>query len=55
MDVIALDKIQKRWPIDDDAFRRLKAEKLIEGRRPNPGDGGGLPREIRRGDPGRFG
>lgn len=35
MDVIALDKIQKRWPIDDEAFRRLKAEKLIEGRRAN--------------------
>lgn len=74
MDVITLDKIQRRWPIDD-AFRRLKAQKLIEGRRPNlfvsakiavatgekaayiknrAGDGGGLPRKVRKGDPEGF-
>jgi ATP-dependent DNA helicase RecG len=35
MDAIALDKVQKGRPIDDDAFKRLKAKKLIEGRRPN--------------------
>lgn len=35
MDVIALDKVQKKRPIDDEAFKRLKARKLIEGRRPN--------------------
>jgi ATP-dependent DNA helicase RecG len=35
MDVIALDKVQKKRPLDDDAFKRLKQRKLIEGRRPN--------------------
>ena len=35
MDVIALDKVQKKRALDDDAFRRLKAGRLIEGRRPN--------------------
>ncbi len=35
MDVIALDKVQKKRLIDDESFRRLKARKLIEGRRPN--------------------
>ena len=35
MDVIALDKVQKKRLIDDYAFNRLKARKLIEGRRPN--------------------
>jgi ATP-dependent DNA helicase RecG len=35
LDVIALDKVQKGKPISDDAFRSLKAKKLIEGRRPN--------------------
>lgn len=35
MDVIALDKVQKKRPVDDEAFRRLKTRKLIEGRRPN--------------------
>ncbi len=35
MDVIALDKVQKKRPLDEESFRRLKARKLIEGRRPN--------------------
>lgn len=35
MDVIALDKVQKRRKLDDETFTRLKAHKLIEGRRPN--------------------
>lgn len=33
--IIALDKIQKKRPIDDETFARLKKWKLIEGRRPN--------------------
>lgn len=35
MDVIALDKVQKKRVLDDETFRRLKGRKLIEGRRPN--------------------
>lgn len=35
LDVIALDKVQKKRQLDDDAFKRLKKRKLIEGRRPN--------------------
>jgi ATP-dependent DNA helicase RecG len=35
MDVIALDKVQKKRPIDQSEFARLKSQKLIEGRRPN--------------------
>jgi ATP-dependent DNA helicase RecG len=35
MDVIALDKVQKNRPIDEESFKRLKVRKLIEGRRPN--------------------
>jgi len=35
IDVIALDKVQKNRPLDEESFRRLKARKLIEGRRPN--------------------
>ena len=35
IDVIALDKVQKKHPIDEDAFKRLKAQGLVEGRRPN--------------------
>lgn len=35
MDVIALDKVQKKRPLDEGPFKRLKALKLIEGRRPN--------------------
>jgi len=35
MDVIALDKVQKKLTLDEESFKRLKAKKLIEGRRPN--------------------
>lgn len=35
MDVIALDKVQKQRPVGDEEFKRLKAQHLIEGRRPN--------------------
>ena len=35
IDVIALDKVQKKHPIDEDAFKRLKSQGLVEGRRPN--------------------
>jgi ATP-dependent DNA helicase RecG len=35
MDVIALDKVQKNRPLDEETFKRLKANNLIEGRRPN--------------------
>jgi ATP-dependent DNA helicase RecG len=35
MDVIALDKVQKKRPVDEESFKRLKALELIEGRRPN--------------------
>ena len=35
MDVIALDKVQKKQVISDEEFKRLKAQALIEGRRPN--------------------
>ena len=34
MDVIALDKVQKGKPLTEEEYRRLKAKKLIEGRRP---------------------
>ncbi len=34
-DVIALDKVQQKHPLDEEAFKRLKARNLIEGRRPN--------------------
>lgn len=33
--IIALDKVQKRRPVDGETFARLKKRKLIEGRRPN--------------------
>jgi ATP-dependent DNA helicase RecG len=33
--IIALDKVQKKRPVDDETFARLKKWKLIEGRRPN--------------------
>ena len=33
--IIALDKVQKNRPVDDETFTRLKKRKLIEGRRPN--------------------
>jgi len=35
MDVIALDKVQKRKPLDETIARSLKRRGLIEGRRPN--------------------
>ncbi len=35
MDVISLDKVQKKRALDDETFKRLKRLKLIEGRRPN--------------------
>ncbi|MBZ9755264.1 putative DNA binding domain-containing protein [Mesorhizobium sp. ESP6-5] len=34
-DVLALDRVQKKLPIPDDAVIRLRRAKLIEGRRPN--------------------
>jgi ATP-dependent DNA helicase RecG len=30
-----LDKVQKKLPLDDASFLRLKSQKLIDGRRPN--------------------
>jgi ATP-dependent DNA helicase RecG len=33
--VIALDKVQKKRPLSESEFNRLKDQKLIEGRRPN--------------------
>ena len=35
LDVIALDKVQKKKPISEEEFTSLKGQKLIEGRRPN--------------------
>ena len=35
LDVIALDKVQKKRALDEETFKRLKERKLIEGRRPN--------------------
>ncbi len=35
VDVLALDRVQKKLPITDDAFKRLKRNKLIEGRKSN--------------------
>lgn len=35
MDVIALDKVQKKRPLSDEEFDRLKKQKLVEGRRAN--------------------
>ena len=35
IDVISLDKVQKKRAIDEESFKRLKARKLIEGRRPS--------------------
>lgn len=34
-DVLALDRVQKKLPIPDEAVSRLKRMKLIEGRKPN--------------------
>lgn len=33
--IIALDKVQKKRPLSDEEFKRLKGMRLIEGRRPN--------------------
>jgi len=35
LDVMALDKVQKHHKINEEEFKRLKKQKLIEGRRPN--------------------
>ncbi len=35
MDVIALDKVQKKRALEEEEFKRLKSLKLVEGRRPN--------------------
>lgn len=35
IDVVALDKVQKQRPLNDEEFKNLKNKKLIEGRRPN--------------------
>jgi ATP-dependent DNA helicase RecG len=35
VDIIALDKVQKKKPLSDAEFVRLKRARLIEGRRPN--------------------
>lgn len=35
VDVLALDRVQKKLPIPDEAVARLKRIKLIEGRKPN--------------------
>lgn len=34
-DAIALDKVQKNMVLSNDEFKKLKAKKLVEGRRPN--------------------
>ena len=34
-DVVALDRVQKRLPVDEPAAKRLRRRNLIEGRRPN--------------------
>lgn len=35
VDVLALDRVQKRLPVADDALRHLRRRKLVEGRKPN--------------------
>jgi ATP-dependent DNA helicase RecG len=35
VDILALDRVQKKLPIDDVVARRLRQAKLIEGRRPH--------------------
>ncbi|MFP1634132.1 ATP-binding protein [Zhengella sp. ZM62] len=35
VDVLALDRVQKRLPVADDALRHLRRHKLVEGRKPN--------------------
>ncbi len=34
-DILALDRVQKKLPLNETAARRLRSAKLIEGRRPN--------------------
>ncbi|MCY4209580.1 MAG: putative DNA binding domain-containing protein [Gammaproteobacteria bacterium] len=34
-DVLALDRVQKKFPIPDDVARRLRRKRFIEGRKPN--------------------
>ena len=34
-DILALDRVQKKLPLDDDVVRRLKSAGLVEGRRPH--------------------
>lgn len=35
VDVLALDRVQKRLPVSEDALRHLRRHKLVEGRKPN--------------------
>jgi ATP-dependent DNA helicase RecG len=35
VDVLALDRVQKKLPIAEDAIKHLRTKKLIEGRKPN--------------------
>lgn len=34
-DVLALDRVQKNLPIEDNVLKRLRKQKLVEGRKPN--------------------
>ena len=34
-DILALDRVQKKLPVDETSAQRLRSAKLIEGRRPN--------------------
>ena len=34
-DILALDRVQKRLPLDDATVKRLRRARLIEGRKPN--------------------
>ena len=34
-DIMALDRVQKKLPLQDEAIKRLRRAKLIEGRKPN--------------------
>ena len=35
IDILALDRVQKKLPLPDDAIKRLRKSGLIEGRKPN--------------------
>ena len=35
VDILALDRVQKKLPLPNEAIQRLRQEKLIEGRKPN--------------------